>query len=161
MLLSPGSGRAPPPGWYCLIAEAMLSRRKSWPPGWAYAGIPASKRSSSPSGRRVAGRTSARAGTDAAVTGADDAAPRAGSAGTGRTALPGIYNTLWASVPHRTLMPSESPFTLLQRHGQVCTDSEAQGRTINVRMLQGPEELQVGGNGYHGGAWRKGMHVLV
>ena len=43
------------------------------------------------------------ASPDQAVPGADDAAPRAGPPGAGGTNLPGIYNTLWASVPHRTL----------------------------------------------------------
>jgi hypothetical protein len=67
-------------------------------------------------------RARAAPGTDNLVLRKNDAPSRARSPGFGGTALPGIYNTRRASVPHRALM--RAVFTQLPDQGN-CTKSAA------------------------------------
>jgi hypothetical protein len=140
------------------------------------------------------------AGPDCAVFGSNDAAPRTRSPATDRTDLPGIYNTGWASVPHRALMraaaspdflgrwsasakfgvqeirgrpwrvragPSARAFSRLLPNRGKSIDAASLTRKLHkirgrkiapaVRMLQGLGAAM----GTTGGAWRKGIHVLV
>jgi hypothetical protein len=129
----------------------------------------------------------AAAGPDGVVFGANDVTPRTRPPGAGRTTLSGIYNTSWASVPHRALMPAAaSPDflwsllalakfgpTLRPEHFSGCCQLEEsvdaaspiRKAAQNQRQKDRTSCKNAPGTGASmgttGGAWRKGIHVLV